>query len=200
MYCIKDKDYKGLLVKEGKPLKNVVVCLDETVTNERLKLLEQVSQVMGYEYKGDPSILFQLESTKKPFIVKLEKVDMLGVDIFINRYPSWVTLVIVSNQLDMYDVHQLCQRYENVRVCGGYYFQLDWCRLGCGFSKMKSNILDGCHCKLEGINLAEVDYKDWGLKAKKEGKPSISTNKVEKVTKPKKKSIVSLLSSGGVEF
>lgn len=202
MYRIKNEDYKGIVEKDGIKLKDIIIVFDGNISNDRLEFLDDVKQVIGYEFKGNHIDLANVNKPKKPLRVFLDQVDMLGVDIILNRFPSWVNIVLRTDKAHMYDVYQVCQKYENVRFCGGYLFQLDGCRLGCGYKDTKSSIFEGCSCGVTDLELDGVIFKDFKVSRNKTQEVrSILNKENKKPTKKERKNVISLLIDGeGASF
>ena len=157
---------KGALTKYANKEQQVLfrVTIDDFNFDEAIECYKKDVNIVMLEYEGTDEYLKATTMDKCKGVYMTKSIDV-GTDVtsddidkIVSTYPSFLTLIIKLPQEfnDMKFIKDMCNKYSNIRFCGGTLFQLDGVRLGCcgadklGRYKVKDRefIKVGCGCAL----------------------------------------------------
>lgn len=175
---------KGVTAKVGNKKHQVYFKLycDSSNITDCISLYKASDNIVMLDYLGDiPSS--DIEVPNNIYITKTYDYGMNIVEedivSVVNELPEFITPIIrlPLEYTDMQFIYNMSQKYKRVRFCGGTYFCLNGCNLGCCGKDIldKRNIKydknsymrEGCSCALDTLMEDEVTLEEGKLKTKK---------------------------------
>lgn len=170
---------KGALTKYANKEQQVLfrVTVDDFNFEEALECYKNDANIVMLEYEGTDDYLENVSKEKCAGVYITKCVDVgtdvmdKDIDKIMLSIPSCIVVVIRLPQEfnDMKFIKDMCDKYSNIRFCGGTIFRLDGVRVGCCGAdilhkykiKDKDYIKMGCSCAIpvlsDKVELTETD-------------------------------------------